>query len=100
MCYFDQSALYEFLPSEITSGTITTSVGTPRVVFQNFTLPAGATKAVFNFVGLDGSVVTQTCLSSPCSVNLDIGTWTRTLTFETNSSSVVGVPSTTGITVQ
>lgn len=100
MCYFDQSAAYEFLPSEITSGTIVTSVGTPRVVFQNFKLPAGATKAVFDFTGADGSQVSQTCLSSPCSVNLDVGTWTRTLTFETNSSSIVGVKSTTNIAVQ
>jgi hypothetical protein len=100
MCYFDQSAAYEFLPSEITSGTIITATGTPRVVFQNFTLPPGASKAVFVFTGPAGSPVTQTCFTSPCSVNLDIGTWSRTVTFETNSSSIVGVPSTTSISVQ
>lgn len=100
MCYFEQSAAYEFLPSEITSGTIITSIGTPRVVFQNFTLPAAASKAVFDFAGPDGSHVVQTCFSSPCSVNLDAGTWTRTLTFETNSAAIVGARSVTAITVQ
>ncbi len=100
MCYFEQSAAYEFLPSEVTSGTITTSTGTPRVVFQNFKLPAGAGKAVFDFAAEGGSHVTQTCLSSPCSVNLDVGTWTRTLTFETNSGAVVGAKLVTSTSVQ
>jgi len=99
MCYFDQSAAYEFLSSQITSGTVTTAANIATTVFQTFTLPQGATKAVFAFSAPDGSMVNQTCPTSPCSVNLSAGNWTRTLTFQTDNSVAVGTTSATKINI-
>jgi hypothetical protein len=99
MCYFDQSAAYEFLSSQITSGSVTTAANIATTVFQTFTLPPGASKAVFAFAAPDGTTVHQTCSSSPCSVNLSSGSWTRTLAFETDDSVAVGTTSATRINV-
>jgi hypothetical protein len=100
MCYFDQSAAYEFLPSQITSGTVTTAANIATTVYQTFTLPSGASKAVFAFAAANGTTVHQTCSSSPCSVSLSPGNWTRTLTFETSDSVPVGTTSSEGITIE
>jgi hypothetical protein len=100
MCYFDQSAAYEFLSSQITSGAVKTAANIATTVFQTFTLPSGASKAVFAFTALDGTTVRQTCSSSPCSVNLSPGNWTRTLTFETSDSVPVGATSSGDIKIQ
>jgi hypothetical protein len=99
MCYFDQSAAYEFLSSQITSGTVSTPANIATSVFQTFTLPQGASEAVFTFVASDGTTVRQTCSSSPCSVNLSPGNWTRRLAFQTDNSVAVGTTSATEITV-
>ena len=99
MCYFDQAAAYEFLPRQITSGTSTTAANIATTIYQTFTLPSGASKAVFAFVASDGTTVRQTCSGSPCSVNLSPGNWTRMLTFETDSSVAVGTTSATKIYV-
>ena len=100
MCYFDQSAAYEFLPSQITSGTAATAANVARSVYQTFTLPSGAAKAVFVFAASNGTTVNQTCSSSPCSVNLTPGNWTRTLTFETGDSVPVGTTSSDDIKIE
>ena len=100
MCYFDQSAAYEFLPTQITSGTTSTAAGVARTVFQEFTLPPGASRAVFSFVPAEGHAVNQICSRSPCSVSLNAGDWTRTLTFETSSSIAVGDSSVTNMTIE
>jgi hypothetical protein len=100
LCYFDQSASYEFLPSEVTSGTATTTTSIATAVYQTFTLPSGASKAVFSFVDSNGSTVNQTCSSSPCSVSLSSGNWKRTLTFQTAGSVPVGTTSYVDIKVQ
>jgi hypothetical protein len=99
MCYFDQAAAYEFLPDQITTGTATTATALARTVFETFTLPTGAAAAAFSFVAADGSVVNQTCNTSPCAVGLGVGTWTRKLVFQTAGSAVVGSPSATEIKV-
>jgi hypothetical protein len=100
LCYFDQSAAYEFLSSQITSGTVTTASNIATTVYQTFTLPSGASKAVFAFTASDGTTVRQSCSSSPCGVNLIPGNWTRTLIFETSNSVTVGTISSVEITVK
>ncbi len=100
MCYFDQSAAYEFLPAQITSGTITTAANIATTVYQTFTLPPGASKAVFAFAASNGTTVNQTCSSSPCTVNLSPGNWTRTLTFETSDSLPVGTLSSVDVKIE
>jgi hypothetical protein len=100
LCYFDQSATYEFLPSQITSGTASTPANFARTIFQEFTLPSGASQAVFAFFPINGPAVNQTCATSPCSVSLGTGNWTRVLTYETTAAVPIGSPSTTNIVVE
>ncbi len=100
-CYFDQTSTMEFLPGQITSGTISTAAASTRTVLTTFTLPSGATKVIVSFQGLQGSPVSATCTTSPCSVALvPVGFDTRTLEYQNVSSVRVGAVGTVTVKVQ
>lgn len=99
-CYSDQSAAFEYLPSQITSGMISTTASSTRTVITTFTLPATATKAIISFQGLAGSPVSGTYTSSPASTaSVPVGNVSRTITYQTSGSVNVGSPSTTTVKI-
>lgn len=100
-CYFEQSAASEFIPSQITSGTVTTARSATTTMNTTFTLPSGATKVLVSFQGLAGSPASATCTTSPCVIaGVPVGTDARTMTFQTSGSATVGAPSTVSVVVQ
>jgi hypothetical protein len=100
MCYFDQQALYEFLPKQITSGTVATMLAANRTIQIAYQLPAGATQASITFTPIAGSPITQSCASSPCAITLGTGSYTRTITFQAANGTAVGAPSLVALTIQ
>lgn len=98
-CYFDQSATYEFLPSQITSATVTTSVVAGRTPKIGFTLPAGASKASVTMTPFSGSPVVTACASSPCTLTVAAGSYTQSIQPQTAGSVSVGPASSAVVTI-
>lgn len=91
MCYFDQSADYEFSADRVTTGTFTTATAAKRPVEIGFHLPNGAAKALITLSPPVGNPTVQTCSASPCTIPLEGGTYTRTTEYRTSSGALVGV---------
>jgi hypothetical protein len=100
-CYFDQTAAFEFLPSQITSGTITTAASGTTTTNTTFTLPSGASKAIVSYAPLTGGTPSATCTTSPCAVtSVPRGVNVpRTIQYQTSGSVQVGAAGTVNVTV-
>lgn len=82
MCYFDQSAAFEFPADQITSGTKSTTAAVARNASVGFSL-SGTSRAVkerVTFTPLGGGAATdQICTVSPCSIAITAGSYDRAL---------------------
>ena len=99
MCYFDQSATYEFLAVADHLGTVTTSGTGSRSVTYSPIITSPATKVLLTYTPQTGSPTTNTCTAT-CATSLSApGTYTLTVQPQTSGTISTGLPSTTVITV-